>query len=129
MARRITFGSALQLQLGSLIQLQVTITDNGSNISGQIYTFNANHFSCVQDEVNQNGDSFSYMVDPDYMATKIARWKEAGSTVDPLFITQRHVDMLPLPKLSEDGLKILLAAQQNVIESQLKSIQELSSQE
>lgn len=70
-----------------------------------------------------------YMVDPDYMATKIARWKEAGSTVDPFFIAQRHVDMLPLPKLSEKGLKTLLAAQQNVIESQLKSIRELSSQE
>ncbi len=70
-----------------------------------------------------------YMVDPDYMATKIARWKEAGSTVDPFFIAQRHVDMLPLPKLSKEGLKTLLAAQQNVIESQLKSIQELSSQE
>ena len=70
-----------------------------------------------------------YMVDPDYMATKIARWKEAGSTVDPFFIAQRHVDMLPLPKLSEDGLKILLEAQQNVIASQLKSIRELSSQE
>jgi len=70
-----------------------------------------------------------YMVDPDYMATKIARWKEAGSTVDPFFIVQRHVDMLPLPKLSEDGLKILLEAQKNVIESQLKSIRELSSQE
>lgn len=54
MARRISFGTALQLQLGSLIQLQVVITDNGSNISRQIYTFNANHFSCVQDEVNHN---------------------------------------------------------------------------
>ncbi len=70
-----------------------------------------------------------YMVDPDYMATKIARWKEAGSTVDPFFIVKRHVDMLPLPKLSKEGLKTLLAAQQNVIESQLKSIRELSSQE
>ena len=54
MARRITFGSALQLQLGSLIQLQVVITDNGSTISIQNYTFNANHFSCVLDEVNGN---------------------------------------------------------------------------
>lgn len=54
MARRITFGNALQLQLGSLIQLQVVITDNGSTISRQNYTFNANHFSCVQDEVNPN---------------------------------------------------------------------------
>ena len=54
MARRITFASAYQLQLGSLIQLQVGITDNGSTISGQIYTFNANHFSCVQDDVNPN---------------------------------------------------------------------------
>ena len=54
MARRITFGTALQLQFGSLIQLQVVITENGSNISQQIYTFNANHFSCVQDEVNHN---------------------------------------------------------------------------
>lgn len=54
MARRITFGNAVQLQFGSLIQLQVVITDNGSNISRQIYTFNANHFSCVQDDVNSN---------------------------------------------------------------------------
>ena len=54
MARRITFGNALQLQFGNLIQLQVIITDNGSNISQQNYTFNANHFSCVQDEVNTN---------------------------------------------------------------------------
>ena len=54
MARRIAFGSAVQLQFGSLIQLQVTITDNGSTISRQIYTFNANHFSCVQDDVNKN---------------------------------------------------------------------------
>lgn len=54
MARRITFGNALQLQLGSLIQIQVVITDNGSTISRQNYTFNANHFSCVQDEVNPN---------------------------------------------------------------------------
>ena len=53
MARRITFASALQLQFGSLIQLQVVITDNGSTISIQNYTFNANHFSCVLDEVNQ----------------------------------------------------------------------------
>ena len=54
MARRITFGTALQLQFGNLIQLPVIITDNGSNISQQVYTFNANHFSCVQDEVNHN---------------------------------------------------------------------------
>lgn len=54
MARRITFGTAQQLQFGSLIQLQVVITDNGSTISRQTYTFNANHFSCVQDDVNAN---------------------------------------------------------------------------
>ena len=54
MARRITFGNALQLQLGNLIQIQVVITDNGSNISQQNYTFNANHFTCLQDEVNSN---------------------------------------------------------------------------
>ena len=54
MARRITFAPAWQLQFGNLIQLQVVVTDNGSNISRQIYTFNPNHFSCVQDEVNSN---------------------------------------------------------------------------
>lgn len=54
MARRITFGTASQLQFGNLIQLQVVITDNGSNISQQNYTFNASLFSCVQDDINPN---------------------------------------------------------------------------
>lgn len=69
-----------------------------------------------------------YKVDPDYIATKIARWKEASSTVDHFFICQRHVDMLPLPHLSEDVLKNCLTAVQKVSEFQLAHIRELNSQ-
>jgi hypothetical protein len=70
-----------------------------------------------------------YKVDPDYIAKKIARWKEASSEVDHFFILQRHVDMLPLPQLSEDVLRKCLIAVEKVNASQLEYIQQLNSQE
>lgn len=70
-----------------------------------------------------------YKVDPDYTAKKIARWKEASSTVDHFFILQRHVDMLPLPTLSEDVLRKCLIAVNQANEFQLQHIQQLNSQE
>lgn len=68
-----------------------------------------------------------YRIDEDYNKMKIARWKEASSTVDDFFIYQRHVDMLPLPKLSEDVFLRCLKAVQSVNEFQLTRIREALS--
>lgn len=70
-----------------------------------------------------------YRIDEDYNKVKIARWKEASSTVDDFFIYQRHVDMLPLPKLSEDVFRKCLTAVKSVNEYQLEHIREVLSQE
>lgn len=75
---------------------------------------------------DENESPYSY--DPDYNKIKIARWKEASSTVDPFFISQRLVDMLPLPKLSKEDLPSYLATVKKISDHQLQTLQSLVSQ-
>jgi hypothetical protein len=55
---------------------------------------------------DKNESPYSY--DPEYNSQKIARWKEAGD-VDDFFIVMRLKDIIPLPTLSEEDLRICLA--------------------
>lgn len=54
---------------------------------------------------DKNESPYSY--DPEYNKEKIARWKEAGD-VDSFFIVMRLKDIVPLPTLSEEDLRICL---------------------
>lgn len=54
---------------------------------------------------DKNESPYSY--DPEYCKAKIQRWKEAGDVSD-FFIVTRLRDMIPLPQLSEEDLRICL---------------------
>ena len=49
-----------------------------------------------------------YAYDPEYCKAKIKRWKEAADITD-FFIVTRLRDMIPLPELSEEDLRICLS--------------------
>lgn len=66
-----------------------------------------------------------YTYDPEYNKGKVARWKEASSTVDPFFISQRLQDMLPLPKLSKEDLPGYLETVKKISDHQLQTLQSL----
>lgn len=68
-----------------------------------------------------------YTYDPEYNKTKVARWQEATSTVDPFFISQRLVDMMPLPKLSKEDLPTYLEIIKKISDHHSQTLQSLVS--
>lgn len=67
---------------------------------------------------DKNESPYSY--DPEYGKAKIARWKEAGDVSD-FFIVMRLRDMIPLPELSEEDLKICLSIVDQIADAHSKS--------
>ena len=68
---------------------------------------------------DKNESPYSY--DPEYCKEKIARWKEAADISD-FFIVMQLKDMLPLPTLSEDDLRICLTVIDKMEEHQLNKV-------
>lgn len=64
-----------------------------------------------------------YNYDPEYCKEKIARWKEAAD-IDDFFIVLHLKDILPLPTLSEDDLRVCLTIVDQVAGAQLAKVQE-----
>ncbi len=62
-----------------------------------------------------------YNYDPEYCKEKIARWKEAAD-VDDFFIVLHLKDILPLPLLSEEDLRICLMVVDQVAGTQLQKV-------
>jgi hypothetical protein len=68
---------------------------------------------------DKNESPYSY--DPEYCKEKIARWKEAADISD-FFIVMQLKDMLPLPTLSEEDLRICLTVIDKMEELQLNKV-------
>jgi hypothetical protein len=66
---------------------------------------------------DRNESPYSY--DPEYCKAKIKRWKEAGDISD-FFIVTRLRDMIPLPELSEEDLRVCLTVVDQVAGLQSK---------
>ena len=66
---------------------------------------------------DRNESPYSY--DPEYCKAKIKRWKEAGDISD-FFIVTRLRDMIPLPELSEEDLRVCLTVVDQVAGHQSK---------
>lgn len=66
---------------------------------------------------DRNESPYSY--DPEYCKAKIQRWKEAGDISD-FFIVTRLRDMIPLPELSEEDLRVCLTVVDQVAGHQSK---------
>ena len=69
---------------------------------------------------DKNESPYSY--DPEYCKAKIQRWKEAADVSD-FFIVTRLRDMIPLPELSEEDLRICLSIVDQIAAVHSKSAQ------
>lgn len=68
---------------------------------------------------DKNESPYSY--DPEYCKAKIKKWKEAAD-IDDFFIVMRLRDMMPLPELSEQDLKVCSEIVDKVAKAHLEKI-------